>query len=571
MYALSVVIRHSAEFKRRILIISNHQENREALIKILSCEYEIDCVSGGREALERYSEMSGYSLNILDLDLPDMDAYAFIEKFRGMEKIGRIPIIAIMAKAGCEAKTLRAGAADFIRKPFQEEVILARCERIIDLSVDQSLIRRAQDDELTGLYNREFFFEYVRQIELNLENPVQDAVVINIEHFHLVNELYGREFGDQVLRRLADAIRKMKTQMESIACRTDADNFYIYCKHQADYIQILRDLVRDMGSFSKTQHIRLRAGVYQNVDPLGEPEVWFDRAKKACDLIREDYTRDVSYYDSRLYERTIYEEKLIHDIHDAIHENRIIVYYQPKFDITGEEPKLCSAEALVRWAHPEFGIIAPDDFVPLFEKNGLILKLDKFVWAQAARQIRSWRETYNMVIPVSVNVSHIDIYDENLVEEFKSMVRENDLDPSMIHLEITESAYAEDSDRLLSVVEELRNLGFLIEMDDFGSGYSSLNMLSMLPLDVIKLDREFIRNMRKNEKGAKMVELVLDVARFLKVPCIAEGVESDEEYRMLKEMKCDIIQGYYFAHPLTPAAFDRFLEKELRCSKRYSS
>ena len=568
---MSVVIRHSAEFKRRILIISSNQENRDALTKILSSEYEIDCVSSGREAMELYSGMAPYSLSILDLDLPDMDAYTFIEKFRSMERNGRIPIIAIMAKTGCEAQTLRAGAADFVRKPFQEEVILARCERIIDLSVDQSLIRRAQDDELTGLYNREFFFEYVRQIEQNLDNPVQDAVVINIEHFHLINELYGREFGNQVLRRLADAIRKMKAQMESIACRTDADNFYIYCKHQTDYEEIIGDLVRDMGSFSKSKHVRLRAGVYQNVDPMGEPEVWFDRAKKACDLIREDYTRDISYYDSKLYERTIYEEKLIHDIHDAINENRIIVYYQPKFDITGDQPKLCSAEALVRWAHPEFGIIAPDDFIPLFEKNGLILKLDKFVWAQAARQIRTWRETYNMNIPVSVNVSHIDIYDENLVEEFRTMIRENGLDPSMIHLEITESAYAEDSDRLISVVEELRKLGFLIEMDDFGSGYSSLNMLSMLPLDVIKLDREFIRNMQKNEKGAKMVELVLDVARFLNVPCIAEGVESENEYRMLKEMKCDIIQGYYFAHPLTPAAFDRFLEKELRCSKRYTS
>ena len=567
---MSVVIRHSVGFKRRILIISSNQENRDELREILSSEYEIDCVSGGGEAIEQYSRAT-YSLNILDLDLPDMNAYEFIEKFRSMDRIGRIPIIAIMAKSGCEAQTLRAGAADFVRKPFQEEVILARCERIIDLSVDQSLIRQAQDDELTGLYNREFFFEYVRQIERNLENPVQDAVVINIEHFHLVNELYGREFGNRVLCRLADAIRKMKSQMESIACRTDSDNFYIFCKHQPSYEEIIRDLVRDMGSFSKTKHIRLRVGVYQNVDSMGEPEVWFDRAKKACDLIREDYTRDISYYDSGLYERTIYEEKLIHDIHDAVNENRIIVYYQPKFDITGDRPKLCSAEALVRWAHPEFGIISPDDFIPLFEKNGLILKLDKFVWAQAGKQIRNWKETYNTNIPISVNVSHIDIYDENLVNDFVSIIRENELDPSMLHLEITESAYAENSDRLISVVNELRQLGFMIEMDDFGSGYSSLNMLSMLPLDALKLDREFIRNMMKNEKGRKMVELVLDVARFMNVPCIAEGVEVEEEYRMLKEMKCDIIQGYYFSHPLTPAAFDRFLEKELRCSKRYTS
>ncbi|MBQ9009092.1 MAG: EAL domain-containing protein [Clostridia bacterium] len=568
---MSVTIRHSAEFKRRILIISSNQENRDALTRILSCEYDIDCVSGGAEALKRYSETTAYALNILDLDLPDMNAYAFIGKFRSLERVGRIPIIAIMARTGSEARTLRAGAADFIRKPFQEEVILARCDRIIDLSVDQSLIRRAQDDELTGLYNREFFFEYVRQIEQNLENPVQDAVVINIEHFHLVNELYGRQFGDQVLRRLADAIRKMKAQMESIACRTDADSFYIYCKHQPDYEEIVRDLVRDMGSFSGSKHIRLRVGIYQNVDPMGEPEVWFDRAKKACDLIREDYTRNISYYDSKLYERTIYEEKLIRDIHDAINENRIIVYYQPKFDITGENPRLCGAEALVRWAHPEFGIIAPDDFIPLFEKNGLILKLDRFVWTQVARQVRIWRETYNISIPVSVNVSHIDIYDENLVDGFRTMIEENGLEPSMMHLEITESAYAEDSDRLLSVVNELRQLGFLIEMDDFGTGYSSLNMLSVLPLDVIKLDREFIRNMGRNEKGARMVELVLDVARFLKVPCIAEGVESEEEYSVLRKMNCDIIQGYYFSHPLTLAAFDCFLEKELRCSKRYTS
>ena len=236
----------------------------------------------------------------------------------------------------------------------------------------------------------------------------------------------------------------------------------------------------------------------------------------------------------------------------------------PKFDITGDRRVLCSAEALVRWEHPEFGRIPPDTFIPLFEKNGLILKLDRYVWEQAARQVSIWREKYGLELPVSVNVSYIDIYDIHLEEVFENLVRKYGLKPDMIHLEITESTYAEDTEHLLQVVGSLRRKGFQVEMDDFGSGYSSLNMLPVLPFDILKLDREFIGNMMNNPKGMRVVQLVLDLARFLEVKCIAEGVETEEEYLTLKEMGCDIIQGFYFSRPLSPAAFEEFLEKELR-------
>ena len=555
-------IRHSIELKRRILVISPHEDHRRELEKILSDEYKVENVTGGREALRKLSGLSSYSLCILDLDLPDMKAEEFLYQHRHSETgSSRIPIIAIMDRYGHEAPIIRAGAADFIRTPFQAEVILARCERIIDLSVDQRLIRMAQDDPLTGLYNRNFFFEYVRQIEKNLENPHQDAVVINIEHFHLVNELYGREFGNQSLRLLADIIRSLKTRMDSIACRTDSDCFYIYCRRQANYEALLEEMSRRLNASFREKRIRLRAGVYQDVNPADDPEEWFDRAKKACDRIRQDYTRHISYYDKKLHEKAVFEERLIHELHDALEEKRIQVYFQPKFDITGESPKLHSAEALVRWNHPEFGMIPPDRFIPLFETNGLILTLDRYVWEQAAAEARRWQDAFGVRLPVSVNVSHIDIYDETLDAEFDALIRKYDLTPDLLHLEITESAYAENSERLLNVVRKLREKGFQIEMDDFGSGYSSLNMLSVIPFDVLKLDREFIRNLVGNQKGLRMVKLILDISRDLEVRCVAEGVETEEEYRLLKEMKFDIIQGFYFSKPLSPGNFDQFLAR----------
>ena len=560
---MAIEIRHSFSFRSRILIISDNPENQEALSRILSAEHETESASSAEEAFRKYREGRSYSLNILDLDLPDMNPYDFIRQFRATDQFGRTPIVAIMARFGNEAEALRAGASDFIRKPFQPEVILARCERIIELSMDRLLIRQVQDDPLTGLYNREFFFEYVRQIESNARDLNLDALVINVEHFHLINELYGRDFGNQLLIRLADAIRDTKAEIDSIAGRIDADTFYLSCRHQESYDGILSEIIRKVGSFPRMQHIRLRTGIYQNVDLSKEPEVWFDRAKKACDQIREDYTRNYNYYDSALYEKTIFEEKLIHGLHQAMEEGRIVVYFQPKFDIRGGKPRICAAEALVRWDHPDFGLIPPGDFIPLFEKNGLVQQLDRCVWDQAARQVSLWKKELGISLPVSVNVSHVDIYDTGLESLMEGTVKKYGLTPDLLHLEITESFFTENTEQLVAVISRLRDKGFQVEMDDFGSGYSSLNMLSVLPFDILKLDRVFIRNMMENEKGLRTVEAILELAKVLQVSSIAEGVETEEEYRLLRGMGCDIIQGFYFCCPLPPDAFEEFLKKHL--------
>ena len=205
-------------------------------------------------------------------------------------------------------------------------------------------------------------------------------------------------------------------------------------------------------------------------------------------------------------------------------------------------------------------MISPGAFIPLFEENGLIQLLDDYVWKEAAAQIRAWKDKFGVTLPVSVNVSRIDIYDPNLKDNLLQIVEKNGLTTKDLYLEVTESAYAEDAGRLIEVVEELRRCGFKIEMDDFGSGYSSLNMLSTLPIDVLKLDMKFVRNMLEDSKSYRLIEIIMDIAKYLAVPVVAEGVEVEEQLKLLKQVGCEIIQGYYFSKPVPPEEFEKFFE-----------
>ena len=249
----------------------------------------------------------------------------------------------------------------------------------------------------------------------------------------------------------------------------------------------------------------------------------------------------------------------MNDLGRALAENALEVYYQPKYNVQCDPPKLASAEALVRWRHPELGMISPEDFIPLFERSGQISALDNYVWAEAVRQIAAWRDKYGVTLPVSVNLSRVDVFDPKLSDTLDGLVTRYGLDRSDIKLEVTESAYTENADHLIRVIEQLREKGYEIEMDDFGSGYSSLNMLSSMPIDVLKMDIAFIRNIERNEKDFRLVELIVDIARYLKVPVVAEGVETENQLKLLRDAGCDLVQGYYFSRPLPADEFERKL------------
>lgn len=558
--------RETNGLRRHILIVDDEMINREILGNLLSKDYEVHFAENGKEALDTLLLREHiYSLILLDLLMPVMDGFELLDNIKKDEKLRSIPIIVMTSEKDAEVKSIKLGAADFITKPYDmPEVILARCQRIIELQEDKSIIHAAEKDRLTGLYTKDFFTEYIKQIEKYNPDRKMDVSVINIEHFHLINELYGRKEGDKALICIADTLSELLNEIGGIGSRTEADYFYIYNENNDDYDKVLHRLLDSLSKEMPSAHVRLRMGVYKKVDKELTAENWIDRAKTACDRIRGDYSRHIAYYNNEFYEKSKYQEKLISDIEGAITNKDLVVYYQPKYNIQGDEPHLRSAEALIRWNHPEFGMISPGDFIPLFESNGLIQKLDHYVWREAAEQVGKWKKKYGMSVPVSVNVSRMDIYYPKLRDDFKALLKENGLDNNELMLEITESAYADNADQLVNVIEKLRNDGFMIEMDDFGSGYSSLNMLTTIPIDALKMDMKFIRNMQKDEKSMKLVELILDIADFLQVPVIAEGVETEEQLLLLKERGCDIIQGYYFSKPVPPEEFTTFIERELQ-------
>ena len=434
-------------------------------------------------------------------------------------------------------------------------ILLQQREKEKKIAEDrQALIDETERDSLTGLYNQSFFFAYANQYYREHPGEPMEAVMLNIDSFHGVNTLYGWEFGNTVLRLLGGAIREFQSGAPGIAGRIEADCFVIYTSHSVDYEVALNKFQEELNRFNSS--VRVRMGVMPKTTGV-EPKQMFERARTACGLARKQFKPHLVVFDEKMHRREIFERRLLNDLEKAVKTQQFLVCYQPKFDIQCEPPKLVSAEALVRWRHPEYGILSPTEFVPFLERNGRIGVVDKYVWREVARQIAAWRKTHGVEIPVSVNLSRIDIFDPGLVDTIEELVNENELKRASLKLEVTESAYTESADQVIEVVNTLRKKGYHIEMDDFGSGYSSLNMLSTLPIDILKMDQEFVKNIGRDEKDDRLVGLILDIARNLRVPVVAEGVETREQLELLKKMGCNYVQGFFFARPLPPEIFEK--------------
>ena len=553
---------YTEDGRRLILIVDDEPVNREMLGMILGDEYEILQAGDGEEGLRIIRENSTLlSLVILDLMMPNMSGQELLGIIKKEEQLQRIPVIVLTSDKSAEVAMLQLGASDFIMKPYDmPEVVRARVRRTIELGEDTYIIQNTERDELTGLLNKEFFYRYSELFKLHHPSAQMDALILDVNNFHLINEIQGRAFGDEVLSKIGSRIMAHVAKTGGVAGRGYADMFMLYLPSGTDYEELHQSVESDLTSGLIGPRVHLRFGVYEGADKTLPMERCFDRAKMAADLIRDNYNQGISLYDDDLHARDLQNQRLIDDIQKAIDERQFLVYYQPKYEITGEVPVLKSAEALIRWKHPELGMISPGIFIPLFEKNGLIQRLDRYVWKEAAEQMRRWKEQFGIVLPISVNVSRIDMYAADFVPYLRQLMQDNDLRPEDYFLEITESAYTENSDQLIQTVLELREFGFRIEMDDFGSGYSSLNMLAEMPIDVLKLDMRFIRNLHNSDRNARMVELMLDIARRLEVIAVAEGVETQEQMEDLKRMGCQRIQGYLFSGPVPPEVFEDFIK-----------
>lgn len=432
-----------------------------------------------------------------------------------------------------------------------------------DVTLERKMLRKqfrlANYDALTGLYNRNRFME--RSEVLLRAFPDEDFVIIcsDISKFKVINEIFGLKTGDKVLKLIGASLLECRGE-RSICGRFGEDSFAL-CAVERDFDinEFVKKTNEAIAGLQMQYPVVNHIGVYRVEDRSLSVSAMCDRAMLALHSIKDDYQREIAYYDDALREALLQEQEILKDVQQAFEEEQFEIFLQPQ--INHKDNCIIGAEALVRWKHPVKGYIPPDKFVPLLESNGLITQLDMHVWELACKQLRKWKEEKNWDLSLSVNVSTKDFFYVDLNKVFTGLIQKYDIPVSRLKLEITESAFSIDLMKQLAMIEQLQKQGFIIEMDDFGSGYSSLNILKDIPVDIIKMDMAFMSQSDKYKRSEDILRMVIKMANKLKMPVIAEGVETKEQADVLGDMGCHIIQGYYYAKPMPVAEFENLMYK----------
>lgn len=409
-------------------------------------------------------------------------------------------------------------------------------------------------DALTNIYSKQSFYEHVKNMLKGASPSQYEIICADIEHFKLINDVYGSEYGDILLNQIAT---KLQEAFGEEACygRIGADIFAICLPHDASGESAADKINQIFHSFSKDMEVIASIGIYE-IKKLDIPvSLMCDRAILAAKSVKGIYMKHYAYYDDSMRNVLLEEQELINGLDKSLENGEFEIYFQPKCNMNTN--KITGAEVLVRWNHPQKGMISPKDFIPVFEKNGFIKKLDQYVWEESAKWLHKHANQHK-VIPISVNISRIDIFGLDVQNIFQKLVKRYDLDSSWLQLEITESAYSSRSDEIIFVINRLMNHGFTILMDDFGSGYSSLNILKDINIDVLKMDMRFLD--KQDRKSQDIIESVIRMAKWLNLKIIAEGVENKEQVDFLLKIGCLYAQGFYYYKPMPMDAFEKLLE-----------
>ena len=549
--------------KRTILIVEDNEINRMMLSELLSSEYMVLEAENGQQALDVLERKKDeISVILLDITMPVMDGYTFLSIAKKDPSLASIPVI-VTTQSDSEADEVAAlshGATDYVAKPYKPQIILHRVASIIHLRETAAMINQFQYDRLTGLYSKEFFYQRVR--ETLRQNSGQNYYLIcsDIVNFKLINDVFGVAAGDRLLCGIADMYRRYVGE-GGICGHLDADRFA--CLLEFDDVfteQMFISANEEINRLQNAKNVAVKWGIYSVGNQNVTVEQMCDRALLAARSIKEQYGVYYAAHDDKLRDELLRQQAIIDSMETALKEGQFLVYLQPKYRIWDET--LAGAEALVRWKHPEWGFQSPAEFIPLFEKNGFITKLDQFVWDKTCFYLRKWDEEGYPPIPVSVNVSRADIYHADIADIMMRTVSKYGLTPSRLHLEITESAYTEDPGQIIETVRHLRELGFVIEMDDFGSGYSSLNMLNQMPIDILKLDMQFVQSETAKPMDQGILQLIMELARRMHLSVVAEGVETKTQLDRLSETGCEYVQGYYFARPMPEGEFETLMRDQ---------
>lgn len=428
-----------------------------------------------------------------------------------------------------------------------------------DLTEEQQKAARklynARHDRLTGIYNRDYLYERTREI-LDA-NPDEPFLIISAEisDLKVINDLYGNAFGDKALKTSAERLRANENLCRGVFGRLGGDSFGV-CLPEKGFC--LERMERELSTLTvmdgETKYrMLIHAGVYRITDRDIDVSLMYDRAILALEGIKDDYHYHTAWYESSMRDHVVRNRQVSEELGAALEEGQIRPWLQPIIDRNG---KTIGAEALVRWIHPEEGIRSPASFIPMFEKNGMIADVDRFIWRKACEILARWKKEGRDLF-LSVNISPRDFYLMDVPAELKQLVREYGVEPARLRLEIIESTLMEGSEERMGILNALHEAGFCIEMDDFGSGYSSLNLLREMPVDVLKIDMVFLR--QENARASAIVRQMIALTRELGITSLTEGVETKQQHDSLMEMGCELYQGYWFAKPMPIEDFERFI------------
>ena len=563
------------EKKPVMMIVDDEEMHRAVLAQFFQAEYELLEATNGRDVMALLAEKR-VDVILLDLVMPGMDGFALLAALKRDERLAAIPVIVTTtdSERAAEVRAMEMGAADFITKPYHPAIVCCRVKNVMARMENEwrKLEQAARErqilemrhhieiDALTGIYNREAFYE--KTVELLQQNSGMryNLLYFDINCFKIINDLFHVETGNLILKT-AGTYFKTITEGIGLAGHMEADHFAVCMPDDMLDIDILLEGIDNaIFSLGIKNNILFYAGIYSVDDVLLPVDQMCDRAHMALNTIKGRYKTRYAYYDEKMRETLLEEQMMLREMEFALSEGQFCVYYQPVYSI--KAGRAVSAEALVRWRHPAAGLIPPVRFVPLFERNGFVVRLDRFAWEDVCCMLSSRIRAGLPVVPVSVNVSRLNFYDSDFCDTVVSLLKKYDLDPSLLRLEITESAYTDNPTQLMNVLKKLQSLGLKILMDDFGSGYSSLNMLRNLAVDILKIDMSFVRDLENSQRAPAILRRVVEMAHDLRMGIVVEGVETKAQLDFLSSIGCDKIQGYYFAKPMPQKDFLARIEKE---------
>ena len=562
--------------KQTMLIVDDEKFYRAILASYFQGDFNILQAENGQETLD-YVYSQPVDIILLDLNMPILSGMEVLDKLQSSKYYADIPIVVTTAASNeeSEALAMEKGAADYITKPYNPVVVRCRIFNVlgrrenelrkVHLDDQQRRISEMQQiidiDQLTGLLTQKTFLEQLPTIIMEDNHTKYYVIYLDIVSFKLINELFNMETGDTILKTAASYFNTIIGK-RGIATHLAADAFALLVPEDIlDMDLLLQGLDAIMHSLSIYRTITFYAGVYPIDNVYLSPEQMLDRAHLAMTSARKHQAKRYVIYDDALKTRLREEQFIAKEMENALRTGQFFVKFQPIYEVAegiGQAMPI-AGEALLRWQHPQEGLISPKKFIPIFEKNGFINRIDRYAWEKACHFLSRQKDWGLPVYPVSINISHVNFCDVSFVDYLQRLLRKYDLKPWMLWLELTEKSYSHFPEQFFRSLRRLKSCGFQVIMDAFGSNFSSVRLLQNSTVDMIKINLRTFYTQAPVERTDIILQSVIDMAHKLNLKVIIEGVETREAAEKMFQMGCCTMQGFYYSKPLTSDSYIELL------------